>query len=197
MEARDGRHVLELMTQHPDLIIVDLVLADIDRFNLTQKIRSLSGGPDIPIIAYTGVMTRLEEARSVKVGFTDYLFKPITPSRLLETIETYLPPKGSPGRVGTGERLREVGANDLVLKDPGFTSVVAAVSSTLGSTPPPATRISRGLGEDYTRRLAQQRDRQMMLNTSIHRRLMQREAELAVLSTFLDALLAWLGGGNS
>ncbi|HLW59267.1 MAG TPA: response regulator [bacterium] len=278
LEARDGRHVLELMTQHPDLIIVDLVLSDIDGFNLIQKIRSLPGGVDVPIIAYTGVMTGAEEARSIEVGCTDYLFKPITTSHLLETIDTYLPPKDGLERIGTGERVlvvdddpihlslvktrlehagfgvvgtsdatealtrahqsppdlilsdvlmpqmdgfqfclavrkdaklshvpvllyssayneevdrqlaREVGANDLVIKDPGFQSVVAAISLTLGVTPPPATAISDGLGADYTRRLAQQLDRQMMVNTSIRQRLMRREAELAVLSTFLDAL---------
>jgi PAS domain S-box-containing protein len=277
-EARDGRSVLEMMTQRPDLIIQDLVLPDIDGFQLVRKIRGLPGGADIPIIAYSGLMTRLEEARSIEAGFTDYLFKPIAPERLLEIVEVYLPSRDGHKKVGGGRRLlvvdddpihlrltkirleragftvqtaegatealslaqqsppdlilsdvlmpkmdgfqfclavrgdarlapipvllfsasydeetdrqlaREAGANGLVLKSPGFETIVDAVTSTLAAPPRSAAASVPVLGEDYTRRLAQQLDRQMMLATNIRRRLMQREAELAILSSLFDSL---------
>ena len=278
LEARDGRSALERMAHHPDLVILDLALPDVDGFELIQVIRGLPGGAEIPVIAYSGFMTRLEEARSIEVGFTDYLFKPIVPARLLDTIEAYLPPKGNHQPVGIGQRLivvdddpthlnlvgarltragfsvlpisdatealvraheflpdliladvlmpkmdgfqfclavrgdptlahvpvvlfssaynkeidrqlaREAGANALVLKSPGFEAIIKAVGSSLGVAPPQPTARSSGLGEDYTRRLTQQLDREMLLNANIRQRLMRREAELAVLSTIMDAL---------
>jgi PAS domain S-box-containing protein len=284
-EARDGRSVLEMMDQRPDLIIQDLILPDIDGFELVRKIRDLPGGVDIPIIAYSGLMTKLEEARSIEAGFTDYLFKPIAPARLLETIEAYLPVQDDRKKIGTGRRLlvvdddpthlklaktrlehagftvltaegaaealvlarqsppdlilsdvlmpridgfqfclavrgeaqlahipvllfsaaydedvdrefaREAGANGLILKSPGFESIVDAVTSTLAAPSPQAATSVPGLGGDYTRRLAQQIDRQMILTTNIRQRLMWQEAELAILSGLFESLKRDSGNG--
>ena len=277
-EARDGRSVLAMLNQRPDLIIQDLMLPDIDGFELVRKIRGFPAAAGIPIIAYSGLMTRLEEARSIEAGFTDYLFKPITPERLLEVIEAYLPPEGGRKKVGEGHRLlvvdddpthlqlaksrlehagftvmmaegataalalarqsppdliltdilmpkidgfqfclavrgdaelahipvllvsaayneevdrklaRDAGANGLVLKSPGFESIVDAVVSTLGAPAPQSVASLHVLGEDYTRRLAQQLDRQLVLTGNIRQRLMRREAELAILSSLFDSL---------
>jgi CheY-like chemotaxis protein len=115
LQARDGRSALKQMAHHPDLVILDLALPDIDGFEVIQKLRTLPGGAEMPVIAYSGVMTRLEEARSIEVGFTDYLFKPIVPALLLETIETYLPMEGSHERVGVGQRLLVVDQDPIIL----------------------------------------------------------------------------------
>ena len=83
---------------------------------------------------------------------------------------------------------RKAGANGLVVKSPGFESVVAAAVANLGA-PPPSRAPAPGpaLGEDYTRRLAQHLDRQVSLNAHIRQRLMRREAELAILSSLVEA----------
>lgn len=277
-EARDGRSTLEMMSQHPDLIIQDLLLPDIDGFELVRKVRGLPGGGDIPIIAYSGLMTDVEQARSIEAGFTDYLFKPIAPERLLEVVETYLPSRENGKDAGARRRLlvvdddpthrtlakvrlehagftvataggamealtlargtppelivsdilmpeidgfrlclairgdaqlsqipvllysaafnedadrklaHEAGANGLVLKTPDFQPIVEAVISTLAAPHPQAVVPVPALGEDYSRRIAQQLDRYMLLTTTIRRRLMRREAELAILSSLFDAL---------
>src|SRR5712692_4330268 len=92
-EAGDGQSALELIAAHPpDMVLQDLLLPDIDGFDLFQRLRALPEGAEIPILAFSGFLPGMEQARSAQVGFTDYLFKPVEPSRLLETIRVYLQP---------------------------------------------------------------------------------------------------------
>ncbi len=107
LEAGDGRIAADLATGHPlALILQDLYLPDIDGLELCARLRSVSIAKDVPIIAFSGLRSRLEEARSLNAGFTDYLFKPVEPSRLLEVVRAHLPvPSESPPEIGGGRRV--------------------------------------------------------------------------------------------
>jgi CheY-like chemotaxis protein len=95
VEAADGRAAVKAMEAgSPDLILHDLVLPDIDGFTLVQRLRALPGGKDIPIIALSGSLMKVEQARHLTSGFTDFLLKPVTPSHLLRVIGWYLPRDG-------------------------------------------------------------------------------------------------------
>lgn len=45
----------------------------------------------IPILAVTGLLGKAERARASQLGFTDYVFKPVEPSRLLQIVRAYVP----------------------------------------------------------------------------------------------------------
>ena len=106
LEAPDGRTALETMgRQVPNLILQDLLLPDMSGLDLVRSLRQLPGGKETPIIAFSGLLSKIEEARSVRAGFTDYLFKPVLPSRLVELVEEYLPP-ARPAAIPPGEPRR-------------------------------------------------------------------------------------------
>ena len=90
LEAADGKSAVHLVKKRPALILQDLLLPDIDGFDLVRQLRKALADPRIPILACTGLMSKLEEARTIRGGFTDYLFKPIEPFRLLQIVERYL-----------------------------------------------------------------------------------------------------------
>jgi diguanylate cyclase (GGDEF)-like protein len=91
VEAADGGTGLKLMAQHlPDLVLQDLLLPDINGFELVSQLRALPGAAKIPILALTGLMAKDDERKIADAQFTDYLFKPVEPSRLVSTIRTYL-----------------------------------------------------------------------------------------------------------
>ncbi len=93
LEARDGRTALQLMAdQPPDLVLQDLLLPDIDSFELVQRLRSLPGGAQVPILAFSASLSKLDEARNLEAGFSDYVAKPIEPARLLQTVLFNLQP---------------------------------------------------------------------------------------------------------
>ncbi|MBI2932577.1 MAG: response regulator [Planctomycetes bacterium] len=117
IEAEDGRAALDVMTrQTPDLVLQDLQLPDIDGLDLTRKLRASSGGASVPIIAVSGFLSKMEQAQSAQVGFTDFLFKPVEPSRLLERVQMYLNPSTLGGKPGKGELVLVVDDDPIELK---------------------------------------------------------------------------------
>ena len=91
IEAGDGKTSLALMTEHrPDLVLQDLLLPDVNGFDLVKLLRALPNGASIPIVALTGLIAKADEMRVAAAPFTDYLFKPMEPSLLVNTIRTHL-----------------------------------------------------------------------------------------------------------
>jgi PAS domain S-box-containing protein len=107
LEAADGQTGLELMARHgPDLVLQDMLLPDMDGFDLVKRIRARPEGAAVPVLAVSGLLSEVEQARSLRVGFTDYLFKPLEASHLLRTVQAYLRPAGAiSGKPGRGRRV--------------------------------------------------------------------------------------------
>jgi PAS domain S-box-containing protein len=122
LEAPDGQTAIELTrTGAPDLILQDLLLPDIDGFDLLIQLRALPEGADIPIVAFSGFLSRLESARALAIGFTDFLTKPLEPSRLLQSISPYLPvPMAPPEQRGRGRRILVADDDPMGLKLTGM-----------------------------------------------------------------------------
>lgn len=64
---------------HPDLVLLDVVLPDIDGYEVAMRIRSMEKPGDWTPITFLTAMTRDEDlARGIEAGGDDYLFKPIS-----------------------------------------------------------------------------------------------------------------------
>jgi CheY-like chemotaxis protein len=107
LEAGDGATALALAAgNHIDLVLQDLMLPDIDGFELVGRLRELPALAELPILAFSGFLSKLEEVRVSAVGFTDVINKPIEPSRLLQIIRAHLPfAEPLDKRLGAGKRL--------------------------------------------------------------------------------------------
>jgi CheY-like chemotaxis protein len=64
LEAADGAAALRLVESTPDLILQDLMLPDMDGFALVGRLRANPKSLGIPIIAFSGFLTRLEHGRA-------------------------------------------------------------------------------------------------------------------------------------
>ena len=107
LEAADGATAIVLAgRESPDLILQDLVLPDMDGFELVHRLRALPESGSIPILAFSGFLSRPEYERTTAAGFTDFLAKPLSPSRLLEAVYQHLEeiPAGE-GRAGRGRKV--------------------------------------------------------------------------------------------
>lgn len=118
VEAANARAALATAERTlPDLVLQDLILPDMDGFELLRRLRALPSGRELPILALSGFLSRLEEAQTDQEGFTALLVKPIEPSRLVDAIRVYLPqrPVFATSR-GEGRRLLVVDDDPVQLK---------------------------------------------------------------------------------
>ncbi|HKQ60069.1 MAG TPA: response regulator [Candidatus Polarisedimenticolaceae bacterium] len=109
LEAGDAATALDLAGRYgPALALLDLFLPDMDGVELCRQLRARPEGEAMPIIAVSGLQSKLEHARTLEAGFSDYLFKPVEPSRIVELVHSYLPSVA-------GERQDRPGRNRRVL----------------------------------------------------------------------------------
>jgi len=89
--ATDGRAgVTMAQEEHPDLILMDLNLPDVDGWEATRMIKASAQTAAIPIIALTAHAIAGDEQRALQAGCNDYHSKPVEFSRLLGQIEVLL-----------------------------------------------------------------------------------------------------------
>jgi len=91
VEAEDGRSALAAMSNTlPDLVLQDLALPDIDGLSLARRLRELPGRDEVPIVAFSAFISRLEEARATKDVFRAFIPKPILPSTLVQLVKNFV-----------------------------------------------------------------------------------------------------------
>ena len=90
-EAGNAVEALEVLKSlHPDLILMDINMPDMDGYTLTAKIRALSGFGNVPIVALTANVMRGDRERSLEAGCDGYIQKPIDIDLLPQQVERYL-----------------------------------------------------------------------------------------------------------
>ena len=112
VEAVDGASAVSAFREHTiSLALIDLLLPDMDGFMVLERLRALPSGTEVPMIAFSGLVTATEEARISSVGFDDVITKPVEPSRLVQAVRAHLPP-ATARPLTTGVRRRLLIADD-------------------------------------------------------------------------------------
>ena len=75
-----------LQQEKPDLILLDIQMAQKDGIETLREIRSMSGREDIPVIMLTGVEDKDYVLKSAKLGICDYILKPFSSEDLIKRI---------------------------------------------------------------------------------------------------------------
>jgi len=84
----DGRAGLNRALKHEyDLIILDLMLPNVDGFELCEKIRKEK---DIPLIMVSARTEDFAKTRGFELGLDDYMTKPFSPSELVARVKGHL-----------------------------------------------------------------------------------------------------------
>ena len=88
VEAADGDEAMSMIiSERPDLVVLDLALPHRDGFTLLAQVREKS---DLPIIVLTARGLEEDKVKGLQLGADDYLTKPFSPRELVARIESVL-----------------------------------------------------------------------------------------------------------
>jgi len=89
--ALDGRRALELArTQHPDLILLDAVMPDMDGYAVCQELLASPETAGIPVIFVTALKSPEDETRALEAGAADFISKPVNAAVVRARVRTQL-----------------------------------------------------------------------------------------------------------
>ena len=90
IRAKDGVEAVEFCktNQEIDLVLMDIKMPNLDGYEAFTEIRKIN--PTIPIIAQTSYSFEEELDKIKKLGFNNFISKPIQKQKLLELIKVYL-----------------------------------------------------------------------------------------------------------
>jgi type II secretory ATPase GspE/PulE/Tfp pilus assembly ATPase PilB-like protein/DNA-binding response OmpR family regulator len=89
--ADSGPKGLDVMSEvKPDLILLDVMMPEMDGYEVCARLQQNSETAYIPVIFITALGEEQDKARAFAIGAVDYLVKPVQKATLLEKARTYL-----------------------------------------------------------------------------------------------------------
>ncbi|MCF4152383.1 response regulator [Dethiosulfovibrio sp. F2B] len=89
--AMDGETALSLAREvHPDLILLDVMLPDLDGFEVCRRLKADGRTDRIPVIFVTALNQEMDEARGLELGAVDYITRPFSPPLVMARIRNHL-----------------------------------------------------------------------------------------------------------
>ncbi len=88
--AYDGKEALQKISEKPDLIILDIMMPNIDGYEVCRQIRKNSDYADIPVIFLTAKGAETDEIKGLELGASDFIKKPISPKKLVARVNSNL-----------------------------------------------------------------------------------------------------------
>jgi len=76
--------------ERPDCILLDVRMPEVDGFMACERIRSLPGGPETPVLFLTALRDVDTFDRALRAGGDEFLTKPVRPTELLVRVQSAL-----------------------------------------------------------------------------------------------------------
>jgi CheY-like chemotaxis protein len=89
--AASGEQAIEkAQTERPDLVILDIMMPDMDGYEVCRRLRSNVATSEIPVMMFTAKTGVSDKVEGFQVGSDDYLTKPIHAQELTSRVEAVL-----------------------------------------------------------------------------------------------------------
>ncbi len=90
-EAEDGREALEMLRSHPfDLVLLDILMPEVDGFQVLREMKDDTDLRDIPVIVISGLEDMESVNKCLEMGADDFLNKPVEPAVLKDCVQKIL-----------------------------------------------------------------------------------------------------------
>ena len=90
--ANGGREGLEIVRREsPDLVLLDLMMPDMDGWDVYQQLKADESTRDIPVIVITAKAQNIDKVLGLTIAkVEDYISKPFSPQELMDSVEKVL-----------------------------------------------------------------------------------------------------------
>jgi len=90
--ANGGREGLRMVREkHPDLVLLDLMMPDMDGWEVYQQMKADEATRNIPVIVVTAKAQNIDKVLGLHIAkVDDYIAKPFSPQELLASVEKIL-----------------------------------------------------------------------------------------------------------
>lgn len=90
--ATNGESALEIAqsTFPPDLILLDIMMPEMDGYEVCTILKSSEETKNIPVIFLTAKTNTIDEQKGFEIGAVDYITKPISPAIVMARVKTHL-----------------------------------------------------------------------------------------------------------
>lgn len=114
--AQDGKMALmSVESSVPDLILLDIMMPELNGYEVCSKLKASSFTKDIPIIFISALNEVFDKVKSFEVGGVDYITKPFQPQEVLARVEHQLHIRRLTQQLS--ERNAQLETANLALKD--------------------------------------------------------------------------------
>jgi len=92
MSAEQGETALQLLKGGTafDIVLMDIMMPEMDGYEVMKAIRGMYGFKELPIIALTAKAMKGDREKCIDAGASDYISKPVDTDRLLTMLRTWL-----------------------------------------------------------------------------------------------------------
>ena len=90
--ANGGKEGLEIIrNEHPDLVLLDLMMPEMDGWEVYQQMKADEAIKNIPVIVVTAKAQSIDKVLGLHIAkVDDYISKPFSPQELLTSVDTVL-----------------------------------------------------------------------------------------------------------
>lgn len=91
IQANNGADgIVKAKKNHPDAIILDIQLPEMDGYKVTRELRISDEVKNIPIIVVTSFAMIGDRNKAIEAGASGYIEKPINPDTFISQMEAYI-----------------------------------------------------------------------------------------------------------
>ncbi|HTP14170.1 MAG TPA: response regulator, partial [Bacteroidota bacterium] len=124
LTAYNGKEALERAAQHPDLILLDIMMPVLDGLQTMKALKQNKETESIPVIFLTAKGAETDEIVGLEIGAEDYIVKPISVGKILARIRNIF--RRSEHASGSQRPLTDViTIDELQINVPNYTVTLA------------------------------------------------------------------------
>jgi response regulator RpfG family c-di-GMP phosphodiesterase len=92
-KMKSGNEALEYLNNNkliPDLILLDIIMPNMDGWEVFKRIKAIDSLKNVPIVFLTSVIGENEKKRAYKIGIVDFIIKPLNMTDLKSRVKEIL-----------------------------------------------------------------------------------------------------------